>query len=249
MRVFRFFAVICLCWAAVSVAFSQGNSQYQIALPQIAYGGGWQTQIVVTNVSTTAQSITLNYYDTNGNPLMIPFNGVPASQTTLNIPINGQQVVIPDFQGNTTVVGWAGLNYNQLGLRVQGVFLWQNQGNQTQAVAPIVSLLQPCILGFPTSSPLTMPFDMTNGGLSAYAFANTMPTPVTMTLAFFDQNGNQLGTYTPPAIPAYGHAQFGLNTIGVAALANAKGSMQISGAGVVPLGFKFYGSIFTTWLP
>src|ERR1700757_191329 len=98
MRVSRFFAAVSLCWAAASVAFSQGNSQYQIALPQIAYGGGWQTQIVITNVSTTAQSITLNYYDTNGNPKMIPFNGAPASQTTLNIPANGQQVVIPDFQ-------------------------------------------------------------------------------------------------------------------------------------------------------
>lgn len=248
MPVSRFFAVVSICLAAVPVAFSQ-NAQYQFALPQIAYGGGWQTQIVITNVSTTAQSITLNYYDTNGNPLMIPFNGVPASQSTLNIPASGQQVVIPDFQGNTTVVGWAGLSYNELGLHVQGVFLWQNQGNQTQAVAPIVSLLQPCIIPLPSSSPITMPFDMTNGGLSAYAFANTMPTPVAMTLTFFDQNGNQLGTYSPAAIPAYGHAQFGLNTINVAALANTKGSMQISGAGVVPLGFKFYGSIFTTWLP
>jgi len=180
---------------------------------------------------------------------MVPFGGVPASQSNLTIPVNGQQVVVPDFQGSTTVVGWAGLTYNELGLKIQGVFLWQNQGNSTQAVAPIVSLSEPCILGFPNTALITMPFDMTGGGLSAYAFANTMSTPVTMTLNFYDQNGNSLGSYTPAAIPGFGHTQFGLGDIGVATLTGAKGSMQISGAGVVPLGFKFYGSIFTTWLP
>jgi len=249
MRIIRFVAVILLCWCAMPAAHSQGTSQYQIALPQIAYGGGWETKIVITNVSSDPQDLTINYYDTGGNPLMVPFGGVPASSSNLTIPVNGQQEIVPDFQSSTTTVGWAGLTYNELGLKIQGVFLWQNGSSSTQAVAPIVSLLAPCILGFPNSAPLTMPFDQTGNGLSAYAFANTMPTPVTMTLNFYDQNGNSLGTYTPPAIPAFGHTQFGLNAIGVSALAGAKGSMQISGAGVVPLGFKFYGSVFTTWLP
>jgi hypothetical protein len=250
MRIKRLLAAVSLCWVAVSVGYSQSAGQYLVALPQIAFGGGWETKIVVTNVSTSAQTVVLNYYDTNGNPLMIPFNAVPASQTTLTIPVGGQQEVVPDFQSNTTVVGWAGISYNALGVRIQGVFLWQNGGNSTQAVAPIVSLVQPCILPFPGSVPITMPFDMTGGGLTAFAFANTNSTPVTMTLTFFDQSGNNLGTYTPAAIPGYGHTQFALNAAGLpAGLGNAKGSMQISGAGVVPLGFKFYGSIFTTWLP
>jgi len=250
MRIIRFLAAVSLCWAVVPAAHSQTTSPYEIALPQLAYGGGWETKIVVTNVSTSSQALTINYYDTNGNPLMVPFAGVPTAQQNLTIPVNGQMEVVPDFQGANTTVGWAGLNYNELGLKIQGVFLWTNGSTaQTQAVAPIVSLLSPCILGFPNTALITMPFDQTGGGTSAFAFANTMPTPVTMTLNFYDQSGNSLGTYTPPAIPGFGHTQFGLNAIGIAALAGVKGSMQISGAGVVPLGFKFYGSIFTTWLP
>ncbi|HUI80240.1 MAG TPA: hypothetical protein VLY24_20085 [Bryobacteraceae bacterium] len=250
MRVVRFLAVVLLCWAAVPAVYSQNASQYLLALPQIAYGGGWETKIVITNTNSGSVNLTINYYDTNGNPLMVPFSGVPTSQSNVLVPANGQLEVVPDFQGTTTVVGWAGFTPpGEIGLKIQGVFLWQNQGNSTQAVAPTVSLSAPCIIPLPNPTLVTMPFDMTNGGLSAYAFANTMPTPVTMTLTFYDQNGNQIGTYQPAAIPAYGHTQFGLNTIGVAALAGAKGSMQISGAGVVPLGFKFYGSIFTTWLP
>lgn len=264
MRIKRFLAALTLCWVAVPAAHSQG-SQYQIALPHIAFGGlpnapggQWETKIVVTNVSNSAQNLAINYYDTNGNPLAFTVNGGAPAPTSVVIPVNGQQEIVPDFQGSTTTVGWAGLNYNALALKIQGIFLWQNNGNSTQAVAPIVSLTQPCILGFPNTAPLTMPFDQTGGASfgSAFAFANTMPTPVTMTLSFFDQTGASIGQpYTPPAIPGYGHIQIILNVPGqlppqlASAIANTKGSMQITGAGVVPLGFKFYGNIFTTWLP
>ena len=246
MRMIRLIAVVSMCCVAASAA------QYLVALPQIAYGGGWETKIVITNVTGSPVAITLSYFDTNGNPLMVPFGGVPASQTTLNIPANGQQEVVPDFQGSTTFVGWAGLDYNEQGLRIQGVFLWQNQGNSTQAVAPIVSQSgsQPglfCLIPVRTNAVLTMPYDQTGGGLSAYAFANTMSTPVQMTLKFYDQNGNNIGTDIEQ-IPGFGHTQFAV-TDKVPALANTKGTMQINGAGVVPLGFKFYGSIFTTWRP
>jgi hypothetical protein len=263
MRIIRFLTAVALCWIAVPAAHSQSTSPYTAALPQIAYGGtsgaggNWQTKIVITNLTASAQNITINYFDTNGNPLMVPFAGVPTAQQTLNVPANGQLEVVPDSTGANTVVGWAGLTYADLSLGIQGVFTWQNGANLTEAVAPIVSQSgAPCIIPLPVNTVYTMPFDQTNpaGGLiSAFAFANTLSTPVTMTLNFFDQNGNSLGSYTPPAVPGNGHIQFGLGDSEVIAaapmLVGAKGSMQISGTGVVPLGFKFFGKVFTTWLP
>ena len=243
LRMLKFYALLSLVCAAASAA-----QQYQVAFPQIAYGGGWETKIIIANISSTPQQITLDYFDANGNPLSIPFGGTPASQTKLTIPPNGQQEVVPDYQGDTTTVGWAGLTYNEQSLRIQGVFLWQNQGNSTQAVAPIVSLSTPaCLIPLPANALITMPYDQTAGGLSAYAFANTISAPVTMTLKFYDQLGNLIGTDIEQ-IPSLGHVQFAV-TDKVPALANTKGTMQINGAGIVPLGFKFYGSIFTTWLP
>lgn len=253
MRIIRFFTAALLCWIAASTAYSQSASPYQAALPQIAYGGGWETKIVITNLSSTPEPVTLNYYDgaaaTNGQPLMVPFGGVPTSQQSLTIPANGQQEIVPDFQGSTLFVGWAGITYNELSVKIQGVFI---QGTN-QAVAPIVSLSQPCIIGFPTSAPLAMPFDQTGPADSAYAFANTLSTPVAMTLTFYDQNGNSIGP-TPPLqiqIPGFGHTQFDIRSNSqLQQLSNTKGTMQIAGAGVVPLGFKFSsGPIFTTWLP
>ncbi len=252
MRIMPLFAAVVLCWMAVPAAHSQSTTQYLVALPQIAYGGGWETKIVITNVTATPQPVTLNYFDTNGNPLSVPFNGVGATQSTVNVPANGQVEVVPDFQGGTTFVGWAGIANPNTSLKIQAVFLWQNGPTaQTQAVAPLVSLSdQGCIIPLPVTNVLTMPYDSTGAPAtpnSGYAFANTTSTAVTMTLKFYDQSGNNIGTDTEQ-IPAFGHTQF-LVTDKVAALAGTKGTMQINGTGVVPLGFKFFGSVFTTWLP
>jgi hypothetical protein len=261
MRVIRFAAALSLCWLAASAAYGAAcaPTQFQVALPQIAFGlsGTWSTKIVVTNVTSNAQNLTICYFDPSGNALLVPFSGVPASTQSLTVPANGQLEVVPDSNGTNLVVGWAGLSFTNLSLRIQGVFTFTNQGSTTQAVAPIVSQSGvPCIIPLPVNTVYTMPFDQTGGSNSGFAFANTMATPVTMTLTFYDQSGNVITQYTPPQVSGFGHTQFDLISVGsqapalAAAVAGKKGTMQITGTGVVPLGFKFFGtSGFTTWLP
>jgi hypothetical protein len=228
-------------------------SQYLVALPHMTYGGAWRTQIVIANTSATAADLTLYYYDNNGNPLSLAIGGVFSVSTAVTVPANGEQTIEPDYGGAETS-GWVGLVYTNIGLKIQGIFLWHNPtdpaGKYTQSVAPIVSQAGAlCIIPLPTgSSTMSMLYDETGGYVSGYGFANTTNAAATLSLTFYDQNGLTAGQYSE-VLAAFGHDSFLLESK-VAALANTKGYMQISGQGIVPLGFRFKSDFtFTTWLP
>lgn len=229
-------------------------SQYLVALPHIAYGGGWRTQIVVRNTSSTPAGLTIYYFGNKGNPLSLSIGGVASDHTAITVPPNGEQTVDPDWQDSTITAGWAGLVYDNAALKIQGIFQWHNPADPpdkfTEATAPVVSQAgASCIIPMPSgNSTVTMPFDETEGRSSGYGFANTTNTTVTMTLTFYDQSGQSAGQYTQD-IPGFGHDQFLLKDK-VTTLANKKGIMSISGQGIVPLGFRFATyNTFTTWLP
>ena len=229
-----------------------GVSQYLIALPHIAYGGAWRTQIVTANTSAAAVDVTLHYYDSNGNPLSLAIGGVASSQTTVAVPANGQQAVEPAWPGAETS-GWVGLAYTNVGLKIEGILLWHSPtdpaGRYTQAVAPVVSQATDPMCVFPAlPSRSTLLCDQTGRYVSAYGFANTTNAPASLSRTSCDQNGMMVGQYSEP-LPAFGHDSF-LTGTKVPALANARGYMQVSGQGIVPLGFRFKSDFtFTTWLP
>ena len=229
-------------------------SQYLVVLPHIAYGGAWRTQIVIGNTSSTAADVTIYYYRSDGTPLSLAIAGVLADHTTLTIPAYGSRTVEPDWQDAATTAGWAGLVYSNSGLKIQGVFLWHNAAEPAdkyiEATAPIISQAKTtCIIPLPSGdSSLSMPFDETQGRVSGYGFANTTNAPVTMNLMFYDQDGQMISQYSEQ-LAAFGHDHF-LVKDRVQSLANRKGTMQVNGQGIAPLGFRFtpYGT-FTTWLP
>lgn len=244
--------------SAQTVVQGAGSSvtEYLVALPHIAYGGGWRTQIVVQNTSASPAAVTLSYFGDNGSPLSVSIGGVSSTSTALTIPANGEQVVEPDWAALTsTTEGWVGLVYSGSGLKVQGVFLWLNAppapaGQYTQAAAPVVSqMATACIISLPSGgSALTMPYDNTGGQFSGYGFANTTAAPVTLSLTFYNTSGVVVGQYSE-TLPAFGHDSF-LIAGKVAALAGTQGTMAITGQGVVPLGFRFNANnTFMTWLP
>jgi len=93
-----------------------------------------------------------------------------------------------------------------------------------------------------------MPYDETEGRSSGYGFANTTNVAVTLSLTFYDQTGQRIAQYSEQ-LAAFGHDQFLLRDR-VQSVANRKGTMQINGQGIAPLGFRFtpYNTL-TTWLP
>jgi hypothetical protein len=253
------FALACIALGAAdgtslrTVSTIEGAvTQYFVALPHIAYGGAWRTKIIVRNTSSTAADITLNYFGESGNPLYISFAGISSDHTTITIPANGERELEPDWSG-PEASGWAGLVYTNSGLSVQGMFLWHDPADPplkyTEAAAPIISQLgSSCIIPLPGTNTYTMPYDETEGRFSGYAFANTGSTLSTLTLTFYDEEGNLSGQYTQ-SIAGFGHALV-LTGDKVPAIKGKKGTMVIGGAGIVPLGFRFTPYYtFTTWQP
>jgi hypothetical protein len=230
-----------------------GVSQYLVALPHMAYGGGFRTKVVIRNTSSTAADVTLNYYGAGGSPLLVPFGGVGADHTSVTVPPNGVRYVEPDWQGQESG-GWAGLVYTNSGVKIQGIFMWHNPADPadkyTEAAAPVISQAPvACIIPLPSaSSTMTMPYDETEGRFSGYGFANTTSAAVTMSLTFYDQDGQTVGQYNQ-LLAGFEHVQLLLSEK-VRSAANSKGTMQITGQGIVPLGFRFTPYYtFTTWMP
>ncbi len=230
-----------------------GVSQYLVGLPHIAYGGGFRTKILIRNTSGSPADVTLNYYGVGGTPLLMPFGGTGADHTNLTVPANGVREVEPDWQGQEAA-GWAGLVYTNSGVKIQGIFLWHNPADPadkyTESAAPVISQTSSgCIIPLPSAnSTMTMAYDETEGRFSGYAFANTTSAAVSMSLTFYDQEGQTAGQYNQ-TLSGFEHIEFLLRDK-VDGLSGKKGTMQITGQGIVPLGFRFTPYYtFTTWLP
>src|SRR5215510_14786950 len=61
-------------------------AQSAILLPQIATGGGWVTQITIANTSTVPQTVRVDFFDSNGRPLVLP---IGSSLPSVLIPAGG----------------------------------------------------------------------------------------------------------------------------------------------------------------
>jgi len=67
-----------------------------VLLPQFAAGGGWATEIVITNTNTTASTVRVDLFKQDGTPLTTGLNGQTASSfTNLTILPGGVLVLAP----------------------------------------------------------------------------------------------------------------------------------------------------------
>src|SRR5690349_9486460 len=94
---------------AVSLAFVF-LAQAQGSLAHIAAGGGWQTTIMVLNLSKLASIAQVILFSDSGTPLTVPAAGqTPASQYQLALPANGSATLV--LNGSAILVtGWARLD-------------------------------------------------------------------------------------------------------------------------------------------
>jgi len=68
-----------------------------IILPQYATKGGWSTQVIIQNPSSTARTIRIDFFDATGAPLQVQFqNGSGSSFTNITIPAFGTLALTPN---------------------------------------------------------------------------------------------------------------------------------------------------------
>ena len=80
---------------------SGGGSSF--LLPNFVLGGGWATEIIIVNTSTSPTAVRLDLFSANGGPLNATLNGVTGSSfADFNILAGGVLVIAPlDSRGNS----------------------------------------------------------------------------------------------------------------------------------------------------
>jgi hypothetical protein len=152
-------------------------------LPQLVFGGGWDSTLYFTNQNNVPASIAVNFFTDAGAPLRIPTAG--GTSAMVNLPAYGTAAVMaPDagslYNGYATFVLPSGV----VGYGV----LRQITGRQTshEAVVPFSNV---------AATINTLVWDDTNAGAQTQvAIVNPGTTSTVVAITALDSQGNTLGT-------------------------------------------------------
>lgn len=203
------------------------------ALPQIAFGGGWYTALQFANTSETAASVSISFYDQNGQPLAVPSAG--GTSVTLDLTGKGAATLEMANTGELNQ-GWARVSLPG-GVIGYGIFRQSAPGREDQeAVVPLTKT---------DSAQSTLIFDDT-AFTTSVAFVNPRQTPVQVTMSARHADGQEVGSTVFDLAPNARRAA-DLRTL-LPGIAGKRGSVVFdAGTGAVAvLGFRFNTSAFTS---
>lgn len=162
-------------------------------IPQVADGAGWSTTIVLSNKTTTAQSVTLNFYrgiDENGTTeAWTPPFLESVSRPTFNLAAGSSLFLHTPGTAGALSQGWGELN---AAAGVAGYAVFTSQGQD--ATAPAVM----------AAGRILVPFDNTSNLVTAIAVANPNDSAETIKVNIKTSDGATI-TGALPQMPARGH--------------------------------------------
>ena len=177
------------------------------SMAQLASGGLWNTTITLVNTGSTAAEVVLNFFDDNGNALLLPLtfpqtsSTAPVLASTLDQTIGAGAELVIQIAGTAsqaTQEGWAQLLANG-NIGGSAVFGWTTAAGTQEAVAPIE-----------TRNPgaFVLPFDYTGGYATGVALANVSNQAVSVPVILRDDTGASLGAAAAISLPAHSHTSF-----------------------------------------
>jgi hypothetical protein len=200
---------------SVFAVLSQAAETYVIA--HFPYGGGWSTQIWVSNTGASSATVDIAWFDQTGAPALVPLQGVgPVSTQHLVIGPNNTQVVGGDVtQRNATgpnglIFTWATATssspvnvfsmFDFAGSSVATVVPASQVSSSvgTQSLIPATSFRFPVVLFAPNNQPRF------NAGV---AVANPNNSQTTLTVKLLSAGGTITGTIQRN-LPANGQTTF-----------------------------------------
>ena len=202
----------------VSVGTTQSFTSAQ-RIPQIVDGGGWTTRFIITNTDQVPATYTFQFWSQNGSTLALPilngttgvltgtvapgasvFAQTPGTSATLQ---EGWELKLPAVaEFRVTAFYQLNITWGVLGIRLERVAATQSGNN------------------------IVMPFDNTQGNVTAIAIANTNPTQaVQVTMLFETDAGVQ--SSVPLTLPAHSQQAFVVTTMNPA-VAGTRGSIKFT---------------------
>lgn len=226
-------------FAGARLTFAQNpvnTSAY--ALPQIAYGGGWNTTLYFSNTSDTAGTVTLNFFDQEGSPLQVPVGDGEASGTQ-RLDLNPRASGIVELQNTGELTqGWVEAILPD-GITGYGVFRQAAEGRADQeAVAPLVS---------ETPMIAQMVYDDANF-VTGLAIVNPSTARAQITLVAYNASGAQTGNATLSLEPRARTVATLRDLPGMSGVAGTRGWLSITAStGTISvLGLRFGPAAFTS---
>jgi hypothetical protein len=202
-----------------------GQSAQTLILPQVVDGGGWQSVIVLTNMTanTASASLTFNKDTTGGGtqPWTPPFLEVSSTAGLVLAPGSSMFLHTP---GTSAAVsqGWGQVNADA---GIVGYVIFSLIGLPEQdATAPAVA----------ASNDVLVPYDDSNGFATQIAIVNPNSSPVDVAVGFRTTTGG-VALNNLPTLPPFGHLAFALATqfpviaghLGLAEFYSATGNLSL----------------------
>ena len=218
-------------------------------LPQIAFGGGWDTSIVLANFEGIPTLAELDFFANDGSVSAVPLTSPQQSFAgTMLSPVFGQQIGVYGqliLEANDSSAAFASTAWAQVQASnvVNGFSIFKNQSGQ-EAVVPLETRNAPSYL---------MAFDNTGQIATGLAIANVVaniPDAGSIPAVIRDDTGAEIGTGFISLTPQ-GHNSFMLTdpTSGFPATAGKRGTVEFDtppGWQISVLGLRANGAAITT---
>jgi hypothetical protein len=218
--------------------------------PHLAMGGGWETTIVIVNITNATTPFTQNFYDEAGNPMTVTVQAPDGSITTVN---SMQNTLAPGGSVRFTLIsssadaqmGWSGISYDSSQGRLGGYasFRLNVNGVVNEGLVPLSAY---------DDSWFVMPFDNTQGYVTALALCNPGNVADNVTITAVDPNGNTIASETVNLAPG-AHTAYVITADGhMPSLANAAGALLVESTNTTTLsglGIRMNSSFGFTSIP
>lgn len=191
-----------LLFVACSLAHAQ-LPIYPSVIPQIVDGGAWLTTIVLTNTGSTQAVVSLSFYQETGGgatrPWNLNFEEMSSAQLqNLSLPAGSTLFLHTLGQAAATSVGWAELSPGRGSFEAYVIFTQRVPGRTDQSGTAEAAIA--------TAFGILVPFDDTNGGVTAVAIANSQFSPSTVSVSL--RTGSSTSEAPSITLPGMGHTSF-----------------------------------------
>ena len=207
---------------------------------QVADGDGFRTLILIMNQNGTAVTVTLKFFDSDGNPLTLTLDGMTGSEITVQMGADSTQILSTPGTAAAAATGWCSLTAtDEVGAQV----LFESINGETLISQAAVESLGP-------ATQVDIFVNGTDTSHTGFAVANlSSDGAITVSLAFFDEMGMQVGTTTDLTLAPRGHkATFVFQEID--GTLGKKGRLRITTSGSTAIvALQLTGSIIGTLAP
>jgi len=187
-------------------------------LPQIADGGGFVTEFIITNPTGATITCRLTFWKDSGVPLLLTLNGAgPNSTYVVRVPGHSTQFLATQGAG-ATVTGW-GLAENVAQLGVIAAF---------RLKLPNITESEATVQGIPPTAGFAMAFDETPGFDTGFALANVSAfDTVIENLYFYDTTGALIFSDSSKTLGPHQHESFMFSSRYNAQLQGKRGTVRV----------------------